>query len=432
MNGEPDKRLLRLHHDINEQGLRSLVSTTTFVGERFFSEFTRQLAEAYNAKYAIACELIESDPTKVRTLAFWGNGKHGENFEYEVKTTPCETVYEDGMKYFPENIQSLFADDADLVHMEVHSYFGIPMQSHSGETIGHICMLGEEPLAEAEIAESYFKIFAARAGAELERLKMERENLRHQENMKQLIDEQTATLRQAKEIAEIANRAKSEFLARMTFELKTPLSTVLGYAALLQEGEEALSESQQKFISNIITAGWHLDHVIGEILDVSQIESGELITQHSKCNLMECLGESIKVQEIIARQRGIKIGCLYDTHTAPHIYADKGRIIQIFSNLINNAIKFNHDNGLVKIKIEPIEPNRIRVSVIDTGDGINVEDQHKVFEKFERFGGNEGWITGTGVGLAITKRLVEYMGGQIGMRSVPNEGSTFWVEFNSM
>jgi signal transduction histidine kinase len=316
--------------------------------------------------------------------------------------------------------------------MGVHSYFGIPMISHAGETIGHICLLGEEPLAESDKAESYLKIFSARAAAELERLQIEREIIQHRDNLKELVDEQTATLRQAKEVAESANRAKSEFLARMTFELKTPLSTVLGYAALLHEGEEALTESQQKFINNIITAGWHLDHVIGEILDVSEIESGELVTKHSKCNVIECLSESIKVQELIAKQRGIKIGFLYDTKADLNIFADRSRVIQIFSNLINNAIKFNRDNGLVKIKIEPVDDKKIRISISDTGEGVSEQDQQKVFEKFERLSENDGWITGTGVGLAITKRLVEYMGGQIGIQSVPEEGSTFWVEFNSI
>lgn len=432
MSVKPDKKLLRLQNDLNKRGLQSLVESATFIGEKFFNEFTRHLAEAYGAKFALACELIQSDPIKVRTLSFWENGKHGENFEYEVKTTPCETVYTDGIKYFPENIQSLFAKDTDLVTMGVNSYFGIPMQSHSGETIGHVCILGEEPIAELDIAESYLKIFAARAAAELERLKIERENLQQREHLKQLVDEQTANLRQAKEIAVKANRAKSEFLARMTFELKTPLSTVLGYAALLQEGEEALSLNQQNFVNNIIKAGWHLDHVIGEILDVSQIESGDLITKHTKCNVMECVGESVVIQELIARKRHIKIVRLFDTDADSYIFADRSRVIQIFSNLINNAIKFNRDNGRVIIKIEPVDGGRIRISVSDTGEGIGKEDQQKVFEKFERLDENGGWITGTGVGLAITKRLVEYMGGQIGMRSTPGEGSTFWVEFNSI
>jgi len=429
---DPDKEKMEDGRDTYVHGLESLVaSTMPLVGEEFFAEFVRRLAETYGAQFAIVNELIESDPVAVRSLAFWQNGQLGENIEYKVKTTPCESVYSDGLKYFPANIQSLFPDDEDLVRMGVHSYFGAPMISNSGEIIGHICILGEKPLAETKKAESYFNIFVTRAAAELERLKLEREIIHHRDKLKELVDEKMASLRHAKESAEAANQVKTEFLARMTFELKIPANSILGYAELLKEGNDSMSAEQQGFVDNIISAGWLLDNIINDVLDISLVETGELFINHTRCRVTECVNESIKMIECQAKEKSIRVVCLYDTDADACIVADKKRLKQIFTNLLSNAVKFNRDNSVVKVKITPVGKNKIRISIIDRGIGIAEEDQHKIFEKFERLDAEERWIGGTGIGLAITKRLVEHMGGCIGVDSVLGVGSTFWVEFAS-
>lgn len=418
------------NRDFNTLELESLVAgTTPHVGKKFFAEFIRQLAETYGAKFAIVTELIDTDPVKVKTLAFWENGRLGKDFEYEVRTTPCECVYRDGLKYFPFNIQSLFAEDEDLVHMGVHSYFGIPLKSRSDNVIGHICILGEKPLVESEKAENYFKIFAARAANELERLQEEREVTQHRENLKKLVDEKSTLLDQAKKLVEHASRTKSEFLSRMTFELRIPMNSILGYASLLREGEDKLSPEQQKFIDNIIHAGWRLDNLISEMLDISLIEAGELKTNDVKCHVVDAVSECIKIFEPPAKQRGINIVCLYDTSAETYILADKDRLKQVLTNLLSNAVKFNRDKSLVRVKIVPVN-NKIQISITDKGVGIEKDDLQKVFDKFERLDADESWVGGTGIGLAITKRLVEHMGGEIGVESEVGKGSTFWINFD--
>lgn len=417
--------------DIESPALESLaVGKTTLVGEQFFAEFVCNLSESYGAKIAVVAELIEIDPIKVRTLAYWENGHLGKNFEYELSNTPCESAYQDGMTYFPSNIQTLFAEDTGLVEKGVHSYFGIPLKSHAGKLIGHICILGETPVMGSDNAELHFEIFAARAAAELDRYKIERELVEHRENLKQLVDEKTVLLNQTRVLAERADRAKADFLSCMTFELRTPMNTILGYASLLSEGEERLSEEQQQFVDNIISAGWHLDNVLSEILDLSQAEEGALEVFNDKCCLTDCISESIKVIEQHSKRRGMKVVCLYDSYIDAYILADKSRLMQVMVNLLSNAVKFNRDKGLIKVKIRQYG-KKIRVSVIDRGHGINKEDQERIFEKFERLDADDYWVEGTGVGLALTKRLVEHMGGQIGIESSPGDGSTFWVEFEA-
>lgn len=410
--------------------LSSLIAGTwKLIGEEFFQSFAQHLAEAYGAQYAICNELIDDDPTKVRTLAYWQNGKLGDNFEYEVRATPCECVYKNGLSYFPKDIQTIFDEDENLVQMGVNSYYGIPLTSQQGEIIGHICIFGATPLAETDYAEEYFRIFAGRASSELQRLKVENELVKHRDNLKALVDEKTASLRKAKELTERAIQAKSIFLSRMSHELNTPMNAILGFAELMKDDIEVLSDDHKEYISKICETGWHLNSMIREILDISKIEVGEIETKMVVCDVKSALDECIK--RVNSKATIKKINIRFDNELLPnaHVLADKARLKQIFTHLLTNAIKFNIDNGSVIINISKGDNDAIRVSVSDTGLGIAEEDKNKVFHKFERLESDKACIAGTGIGLALTKRLVEHMGGKIGLSSEVGKGSTFWVEF---
>lgn len=417
----------------SESPLSSLVAgTSPLMGEAFFQTFIQHLAEAYGAEYATASELISDDPLKVRTLAFWGDGELQENVEYEVKTTPCECVYRDGLSYFPNSIQSIFEEDEDLVNMGVHSYYGAPMVASSGEVIGHICVLGKEALAETDFAEEYFRIFSARASSELQRIKLEREMEQHRENLKTLVDEQVLLIRKANKETEVANEAKSNFLSRMGHELKTPMNAILGFSEVLELDKEMFTADQQESISAIINSGWQLNNVISEILDITKSESGDIETNLVECDIRALIDKCIDLMTSKTKITNIEIGYADDAADSAMVMADERRLKQVIVNLLSNAVKFNRKNGKVTINISLLEGGRTQVDITDTGPGISDDGQTKIFEKFERLNSDEECIEGTGLGLAITKRLVEHMGGTIGVESTVGEGSRFWVEFGAV
>jgi PAS domain S-box-containing protein len=238
---------------------------------------------------------------------------------------------------------------------------------------------------------------------------------------------------QAKDEAERANRAKTDFLSRMSHELRTPLNAVLGFAQLLtSDPDEPLSASQQESVDQILQAGWHLLKLINEVLDLSRIESGKLSLEMRNVAVLPLLEDCMRLVAPMAAQQSISVA-LDEARIEPgQVFADGVRLKQILLNLLSNAIKYNRPKGKVSIACtEPAEGGRIRVAVSDTGAGLTEEQQSHLFEAFNRIGAEHTDIEGTGIGLVIAKRLVEMMGGEIGVVSRLGEGSTFWLELPS-
>ena len=235
-------------------------------------------------------------------------------------------------------------------------------------------------------------------------------------------------LKEAMAAAEKANHAKSDFLSSMSHELRTPLNAILGFAQLLESGSPTPTPTQKRNIEQILKAGWYLLELINEVLDLALIESGKLTLSNEPVSLAEVMIECRAMIEPQARQRGI--GMTFSRFDIPRfINADRTRVKQVLINLLFNAVKYNRPQGSVAVECTLVAPNSMRLSVRDTGIGLSPEQLAQLFQPFNRLGKEATAEEGTGIGLVVTKRLVELMSGKIGATSTVGEGSVFWVEF---
>ena len=234
-------------------------------------------------------------------------------------------------------------------------------------------------------------------------------------------------LHDAMAVAEKANLAKTEFLSNMSHELRSPLNAILGFAQLLESDATPQSTTQKESTEQILQAGWYLLNLINEILDLAMVESGKLLMSLEPMSLGEVMLECQTMIEPQAQKFGISMSfCQFAKPV--FVLADRTRVKQILINLLSNAIKYNHARGTVIVECAMSSPERIRISVKDTGPGLSADKLTQLFQPFNRLGQEAGGEEGTGIGLVMTKRLVELMGGVIGAQSAIGVGSEFWVE----
>ncbi|MBL8350570.1 MAG: response regulator [Burkholderiaceae bacterium] len=237
------------------------------------------------------------------------------------------------------------------------------------------------------------------------------------------VTQRTAELAQARDEAERASRVKSEFLSGMSHELRTPLNAILGFGQLLQAGT-ALAPRERRFVREILRAGEHLLELINEVLDLARIESGKLPISLEPVALDPLVDECLSLLRPLAAERQITLA---EPVLAPGsvVLADRTRVRQVLLNLLSNALKYNHDGGRVALACVD-EGERWRIDVSDTGPGLSEAQQRRLFQDFERLDADRSGAQGTGIGLALSRRLVQMMGGEIGVLSHPDQGSTFW------
>jgi PAS domain S-box-containing protein len=249
-------------------------------------------------------------------------------------------------------------------------------------------------------------------------------------NMDQALQLKNIELQAATSMAERANLAKSDFLSNMSHELRSPLNAIVGFAQLMETSTPTPTTLQLRNIDRILAGGWYLLKLINEILDLAQIESGKLALSLQPVALGPLLLECQQLIEAQAEKHGIRVQFPALEHPL-WVVADPVRLKQVMVNLLSNAIKYNRPEGMVEVCLLTGAVGSVRIGVKDAGEGLSPEKLAQLFESFNRLGRESGLTEGTGIGLVVTKKLTELMGGTIGVQSNFGVGSEFWVEFKS-
>ena len=301
-----------------------------------------------------------------------------------------------------------------------------------GKVIGSFTLYSGVPNVFDEVTQSLLIEMAMnisfaldRFDSEAKRVRAETELDRYRQHLERMVAARTAELSMARNVAEIANRAKSEFLSNMSHELRTPMNAILGFGQLLG-CDDTLSDESKDFVQEIRKAGEHLLELINEVLDLAKVESGHIDLSLEAVAVCPIIAECLSMVSSQADKHNIKLSHAGLQGIA--VRADHMRLKQALLNLLSNAIKYNSRGGSVHVEVRPAGKERLCILVTDTGPGIPASHLTELFQPFSRLDAENSCIEGTGIGLTITRRIVEMMGGTVDVKSEMGTGSTFWIE----
>jgi len=394
--------------------------------EMFYKTCVKNLAKTYHAQYAFIGLFANDSKTQIRTQAVWAGNAHADNFEYPLKGTPCADVINLSKEFIPCDATRLYPDDAMLIDMGVESYYGAPLINSNGEIIGLVSVLDVESMEVSDWTDPILGLFAERIRSETERHASSKALQEMNEALEARVAERTREHQLAKQEAERANQAKSEFLSRMSHELRTPMNAVLGFSQLIQMDKNT-DDIHLRHVDEIITAGTHLLKLINELLDLSTIESGAIEMDFDDVLISGVVKKMLSLISPIAGQHNVSIECAHDENTDIYVRADAERLGEVLLNLLSNAVKYNQTDGKVWLSCDK-NADYFFLHVHDSGVGLNAEQIDIIFEPFNRAGAETGIISGTGIGLTISKKLMLLMNGDITVESQPDIGTRFTVK----
>ncbi|MBI3207863.1 MAG: response regulator [Candidatus Solibacter usitatus] len=387
-------------------------------GGEFLLKLVEHLAKVLGADQTLVGEVRPEAPGTLRCTALYINGRIRKSHDCALDGNPCGVAWHVGSCEIASGVVDAFPRDALARKLGAQACVGTRLADTSGKPLGVLVAFWNQPLAETGTSKSLLEIFATRAAAELQRKAAEEEMVRH-----------AAELAEARSKAEAANQAKSEFLAMISHEVRTPLNAIVGLSDLLRRADLAADHSRD--VCAIHDAAQLLLGQVNGLLDFSKMESGHLEIEKVEFDLRQTIASAAGLIEMDIKRRGLTYTADVDEQLPRRVVGDPGKVGQILLNLLSNASKFTSKGGIFLQCRAGAGPHVVRFEVRDSGIGIPEDLRPMMFQLFvqadasysRRFGG-------TGLGLAISRRLAEAMGGEIGYESEEGKGSTFWVELS--